>query len=302
MENIKKLRATFLSRENRLNSFYVLAFLPLILVAYFYAQWPFGIVIPIYGFIILALKQQKLSLCKEASLIQKLIGLSATATSFLLYYLLFPFFPNAAFYGAANYCVYLLGLFLIFFELNALREAFSPLFLIAAAISINFVSSLIEPLFDPYIPHFASFIVAILNTIGIEIRISPYSPTTMILQTSNATRAPLLLEFVWGCVGFTSMFIFSVIIVVVLAESPGKFKTKTLWYILGIVGTFFVNLLRIVLIFVTDYFYGYEAGAKVHYFIGYILFIAWTTVFLYIFQKKALSPRLVSSVQAAVST
>jgi len=286
MENVKKLSTTFFSPENRLNVFYVLAFLPLLLVAYFYARWPFGLMVPIYGFIIFVLKRQKLSLCKEAGLIQKLTGLSVTASSFLFYYLLSPFFPTAPFYGAANYCVYLLGLFLIFFKLNALKEAFSPLFLIAAAISINFVSNLIEPLFDPYLPYFASFIASILNTIGIGVRISARSPTLMTLQT---LRGPLPLWFAWGCVGFASLFIFSFIIIVVLVESPGNFKTKALWYVLGIAGTFFLNILRVVLIFVTDYFYGYEVGAKVHYFIGYILFIAWTTVFLYIFQKKTLA-------------
>ena len=299
MEDVRRLTTTFFSRENKLNSFYVLAFLPLLLVAYFYAQWPFGLVIPIYGFMILVLKKQKLSLCKEASLIQKLIGLLVTASSFLLYYVLSPFFPDAAFYGAANYCVYLLGLFLIFFRFNALKEAFSPLFLIAAAISINFVSSSIEPLFNPYIPYFASFIADTLKTIGIGVRISPRSPTIMVLQT---LKGPLTLQFVWGCVGFASMFIFSIIIIIVLAESPGNFKTKALWYVLGIVGTFFLNILRVVLIFVTDYFYGYEVGAFFHYFIGYILFITWTSVFLYIFQKKTLGPRLLSRAQVAVST
>jgi exosortase/archaeosortase family protein len=289
MENVKKLGTILFSEENRLNSFYVLAFLPLLLVAYFYARWPFGLVIPIYGFIIFVIKKQKLSSCKEAGPIQKLFGLLVTASSFFFYYVLVLFFSTAAFYGAANYCVYLLGLFLIFFDLNALKEAFSPLFLIAAAMSSNLVSNIIEPFFNPYIPSFASFIASILKTIGIGVRISAGSPTTMTLQT---LKGPLQLLFVWGCVGFASLFVFSIILVVVLAETPGNVKTKALWAVPGILGTFFLNILRIVLIFVTDYFYGHDVGAKVHYFIGYIFFIVWITIFLYIFQKKTLAPRI----------
>jgi phosphotransferase system glucose/maltose/N-acetylglucosamine-specific IIC component len=40
------------------------------------------------------------------------------------------------------------------------------------------------------------------------------------------------------------------------------------------------------MIFVTDYFYGYEAGAQVHYFIGYAIFITWISIFFYAFSKK----------------
>jgi exosortase/archaeosortase family protein len=289
MEKIKKTSAFLFSQENRLNSFYVLAFLPLLLVAYFYARWPFGLVIPVYGFIIFVIKKQKLSLCKEAGSIQKLFGLLVTASSFLLYYVLVLFFPTAAFYGAANYCVFLLGLFLIFFRFNALKEAFSPLFLIVGAMSSSLVSILIKPFFNPYIPSFTSFIASILKTIGIRASISAKSSTTIILQT---LKGPLPLGFVWECVGFASFFVFSVILIVVLAESPGNVKTKALWSVLGILGTFLLNILRIVLIFVTDYFYGHDVGATVHYFIGYILFIAWITIFLYIFQKKALALRI----------
>ncbi len=291
MGTINKLNAVFFSKENRLNSFYVLAFLPLLLVAYFYSQWLFGLVIPIYGFIIFVLKKQKLSLSNEAGPIQKLFGLFVTASSFLLYYVLVLFFPTAAFYGAANYCVYLFGLFLIFFSLSALKEAFSPLFLVVAAMSSGYVSNLIEPFFNPYLPNFAAFIASILTAIGLRVRISAGSPTTLTLHT---LRGSLQVMFVWGCVGFASLFVFSVILVVVLAETPGRAKTKALWAVPGILGTFLLNILRIVLIFVTDYFYGSEVGAQVHYFIGYVLFLTWTTVFLYIFQKKV----VVSTVSA----
>lgn len=260
-------------------------------MAYFYAKWPFGLVIPIYGFIILLLKKQKLATWKEGSLIQKGIGLIVTASSFLLYYVLHLLSPTVAFYGAANYCVYLVGLFLVFFKFNALKEAFSPLFLISLTITVNFVSSSIESLFDPYLPNFASFIVIMLRTIGIDAEIST---TSLAIITFQTLKGPLAVQFVWGCVGFTSLFLFSTLIIIFLAESPGNFKTKGVWYFLGIIGTFFLNILRIILIFVTDYFYGYEVGAIVHYFIGYMLFVTWTSIFLYLLLKRTISRPLLS--------
>ncbi len=121
-------------------------------------------------------------------------------------------------------------------------------------------------------------------------------------MTFQTLKGPITVQFVWGCVGFASLFLFSIIIIIVLAESPGNPKTKVSWYVVGFVGTFLLNILRIVLIFVTDYFYGYEVGAMVHYFIGYILFITWTMAFLYIFQRKTLGTGLVPDAQSAMET
>ena len=92
--------------------------------------------------------------------------------------------------------------------------------------------------------------------------------------------------FVWGCVGVSSMLIFSIILVVTLFEESASLKTKLAWASIGIIGTFILNIVRVTIIFLADYFYGYEGGAKVHYVIGYALFIAWLAIFFYTFSKR----------------
>jgi exosortase/archaeosortase family protein len=93
------------------------------------------------------------------------------------------------------------------------------------------------------------------------------------------------LLIIWGCVGFVSMFVFSVILVIIMVEDPSSTKTKVIWSILGVAGTFLVNVFRIVTLFVGFYFYGYEYD-KVHLYIGYILFFAWIALFFYLFSKR----------------
>ena len=273
-----RLHMTFFWLKKRVNLFYVLSFAPLILIAY---SEVFGVVIAMYGFILLLIKKRNLSDRHEAGKIQKVLGLTIILGSFFVYYALVPFFPSVAFYGRANYVAHIFGLFLMFFDISALREAFTPLFLIVAATSSSFISRWLELHLTPYIPHFVSLIVAILRMLGVGVK--TYHPNLIELHT---LKGPLLTEFVWGCVGVDSILIFSIILVIVLFEESGSFRAKILWSVIGILGTLFVNVIRIIIIFLADYFYGFEVGGQVHYFIGYVLFITWLAIFFYTFSKR----------------
>lgn len=278
------------STENMPKSFYLLALVPFILMYYFYLQSsfgglviPFGLVIPLYGFIILVLKKHRLFSYPKAGVFQKLFGLIVVFASFFAYFIVSPFFPNATFYGFANYSLYIIGLFLVFFQIRALKEAFTPLFLVLAFLTGSFVSDMAKSFFSPFIPHLTSFIANILSMLGIAVTYSPSKPNLIVLNTMMGS-IPLMIG--WACVGFTSMYIFSIILVVIMSEDPSSTKTKVIWSIIGVLGTFFIGIIRLVTIFVGFYFYGYEYGEIVHSFIGYILFITWSVIFLYLFSKR----------------
>ena len=278
---MNKINTTFSSFfRNRLNAFYFLAFIPLLLIVYYHIEWPFTVVIPIYGFILLLIKKHDLSLRHDAGNIQRILGLLIILGSFFVYYALVPFFPYMAFYGPANYAIYIFGLFLTFFNIPALREAFTPIFLIVAATSSSFISNWLEPYLTPYIPHFVSLIAVILKTLGVGMTTHGQ---VLVLET---VKGPLLMVFVWACVGATSMLIFSIILVVTLFEESASLKTKLVWATIGLTGTFILNIVRVTIIFLADYFYGFEVGGKIHYFIGYALFITWLAVFFYTFSKR----------------
>lgn len=254
------------------------------LLAYFYAAWPFDIAIPLYGFILLVIKKPKLFSQKEANSIQKPLGLILLLASFLLYFPLVRIFPNASFYSVANYAAFIIGLFLVFFDIHALKEAFTPLLLIVATTLTSFASELAEPVLSPYvIPSMTSLIVTIIRAIGIRTELEFLGYQIITIYTP---KGPVSAAFIWGCVGFASALIFSIILVIVLFEETCSLRTKMLWSIIGLIGVFFLNIFRVVMIFITDYFYGYEAGAQVHYFIGYAIFITWISIFFYAFSKK----------------
>jgi exosortase/archaeosortase family protein len=277
-----KLPSVSSLRGNRTNQFYVFAFAPLLLVFYYY---PFSVIIPFYGFLILILKYQKLLGFKEANSIQKILGSILVVGSFFVYYVVTLVYPGAAFYTAANYTVYLLGLFLIFFDFSALKEAFSPLFLIVAATSSSFIAKWLKPFLSPYANDIAYIILSILRVLGIDASIS-YSYNTPIFAVPSLSGKMVYGAFVYECLGAYSALVFSIILVVILFEDPGRLKVKLAYAIVGFLGTFALNIIRVTIILLADYFYGAEVGGTVHYVIGYALFSAWLAIFFYIYSKR----------------
>lgn len=283
---MNKLRITISSFfGDRLNLFYALASVPLALITYFYIEWPFSMVVPIFGFIILILKKRKLSLLSEAGALSKTFGLLFIVGSFFVYYGLVLFFPSVAYYGSANYAVYLLGLFLVFFEFSALKEAFTPLFLIVASTSSAFVAALLKPFLSPFANDFAHVIVNILGALGINARAHIYSGIPVITFESLSGRV-ISSAFIYECIGVYSALVFSIILVVILFEDPSGWRAKLTYAIAGLLGTFALNILRVTIIFLADYFYGAEVGGTIHYVIGYALFSTWLGIFFYAHSKR----------------
>jgi len=268
--------------KDRVNLFYFLAFVPLLLILY-YDAWI--LVVASYGFVFLLLKSERLRSAKEPKRLQRVLGVIAAIGSFFAYYALRIVVPTAGFYGAINYIVFLFGLFLIFFDASGLKEGFTSLFFIAAATSSSLVASWLKPYFSPFLGNVTYLIVNILRTVGVNAYFY-YSSSIPIIGFTSLSGNLVLTSFVYECIGVFSALVFSIILVIVLFEDPSGSKVKLLASVIGVLGTFALNIIRVTIILLTDYFYGVEAGATVHYIIGYALFSAWLALFLYIYSKR----------------
>ena len=278
-------------KKNRTNLFYILALAPLLLVTYYN---PFSAVIPVYGYLLLLLKQQKLNDSKKPSTIQKITGLIVTASSFFASYAVALIYPGVAFYGVGNYVIFLTGLLLTYFNLSALKEAFSPLFLIIAATSSTFLSVWLKPLLSPFATPLAYLIMNILRTLGINAYMLSISSTPTIAFRSLSGDL-MYGVFAYECIGVYSMLVFSVILVVILLEDPANAKTRLAYSIIGLTGILTLNILRVTIIFLADYYYGTQFGGNVHYVIGYALFSTWLILFLYAYAKRQTTQERITS-------
>lgn len=285
--NIPQFRQISSLLRKRVNLFYSFAFIPLFLILY-YDVWI--LVIAFYGFIFLLLKSEKLHSTRKPNTFQMLLGLIIVIGSFFIYYVLVPVFPGAGFYGAANYVVFLFGLFLVFFDLSALKQAFTPLFFITAATSSYFIAESLAPYISPFLDNIGALIVSILRILGIKANVYDSAPfgydNIPIIGFTTLSGETIYTAFVYECVGIFSAIVFSIILVIIMFEDPSSWKTRLLASIIAVSGTFAVNIIRVTIIYVTDFFYGAEAGANVHYVIGYALFSAWLVFFIYMYSKR----------------
>lgn len=276
-----KLFVAFHSMENRLNVFYILAFVPLLLIAYYDIRYLSPLM---FGFLLLLLKKHKLSACREAVHAQRALGITLILVSFIVYYALIYLFSFISFYeGAANYIMYIFGLFLTFFDLSALKQAFTPMFIVVAATSFSFISEWLELSLSPYvIPRFVSLTVTILNALGVNA--TTQYPNIITLHT---LRGPIPLLIIWACIGVYGTLLFSIIMIIVFSEEPVSLKTKTLGVVVGVIGVLVLNVIRVVIVLVLAYYYTIElAEYLIHPYLGYALFFTWLAFFLYMFSKR----------------
>lgn len=272
--------------KSRLNLFYIMALTPVILILYSgyvkrgdIVTW----VIPFYGFLLLFLKRDKMAAFAKSGRGSRVIGSVLVIASFFVYFAAVRFYAPVQFYGEANYTFHILGLFLVFFQLRALREAFSSLFLIVGSYALPFLTGGLESSLEPAIPFFAQMIDLILKTLRV--------PATLVSDRVFAIT-PLHSSVMYlgvgpWCLGIYGVSTFSILITVTLVEdSKSNLRTKLVWALGGAVGTFFVNIVRVSLIFVGIFFLGYENWPAIHAPIGYVLFITWVGCFLLVFSRR----------------
>jgi len=92
------------------------------------------------------------------------------------------------------------------------------------------------------------------------------------------------------CTGIKGMLAYGSLAILMILDVKTTYKRKAVCTIIGLIGTFFVNILRLLTIFLACYFFGIEAALDVHTHLGYGLFILWVFVFWTVAFKYLLTP------------
>ncbi|UCG45863.1 MAG: exosortase/archaeosortase family protein [Candidatus Bathyarchaeota archaeon] len=279
------LSASFRALKSRLSLFYLLAFLPLVPIEYFsyiMGRSVLSVLVPFYGFVLLFLKKDRLGQFSNPGLTQQVIGGASMVAGFLAYYLALQIrFSNFYEVGAAFYAIYIIGLFLAFFALPALKLSISVLFLVVAGGCSFYMGGWLEFYMEPLVPFFVQLMVSVLWVLGIPAFIQ--TPTMIMLETSRGF-VPVVFEA--GCVGIQSFLVFAVIVVITMMEEQASIPTRFLWSVGGVVGMFLMNILRVSMIAAVIYYFGYDRWGEIHSWIGYALFLLWLAVFLTLFSRR----------------
>jgi len=87
------------------------------------------------------------------------------------------------------------------------------------------------------------------------------------------------------CIGWEGVMGYTIIFLNLMVEIEKKNKMRVLWGFIGFIGTLFVNLLRLVLIFVVGAVWGVSSAEMIHSRSGDLIFVLWILVFFFIITR-----------------
>ena len=163
------------------------------------------------------------------------------------------FFSVSIFFLGATSCFYMIDTFYPFGLLNMLQG---------------------------FVPVIASLVVSVLNLIGYKAELLPPSSQSLGMSILKIHGIPQPIGIAWGCAGIQSLFIYTFVILLLIKGAPISFKRKIIYIAIGALGTFLVNLLRIVSICVVGVHMGSEALKMFHEYYGELFFIVWIIIYI----------------------
>jgi exosortase len=130
----------------------------------------------------------------------------------------------------------------------------------------------------PLIPFIVTLTIGMLNLFGIH----AVSDSNFISFIS-VTGAPVYLAIVSDCTGIWSLGTFTITVIIVLSSFPKSISKKSILIIgIGYLGTFCANIIRILVISLSGYYFGPTGAIEhVHVHIGWIVFSLWLVIFWY---------------------
>ncbi len=104
-----------------------------------------------------------------------------------------------------------------------------------------------------------------------------------------------------GCAGPATMGVFLAIFALMMLDIPLPPRKSAWLFLFGVVGTWFQNFVRLIILMLVGYYWGEDAMWTAHFWTIYILFPLWYLLFVYIYFRQAGSlPRIRGSGEMVV--
>jgi thaumarchaeosortase len=148
--------------------------------------------------------------------------------------------------------------------------------------------------FQILVPATAKVAAWVLNLIGYRTQWAGEFLGTPVLNASNSTGSAAF-GIAWPCSGIESLLIYSLVIILFLKAIAIPWRHKLVYFVIGAVVTFFINILRIVTIFVIAINTGgwTVEVEQFHNYFGQLYSIIWITIYpLMIIGSRALLARI----------
>ena len=150
--------------------------------------------------------------------------------------------------------------------------------------------------FQALVPVTAYCAAQLLNSMGYKTTLASGLHGTTRLKLYNASGTYLVgYDIAWPCAGVHSLILYSLVILLFLKQLKLSAFQKFVCYIVGAIVTFFLNVLRIVSIYLVTVNYGQDAATVFHDYYGELYVVLWTLAYPFLimgFQKLWLRTRV----------
>ena len=172
------------------------------------------------------------------------------------------------------------------YEVEGLKQFSISLFLLGAIGTIYMIDTFypygaFTP-FQAFVPFTASSAAQILNWMGYKTFFMPYQvqDTPVLYASGSSGQAGFAIG--WPCAGVQSLFIYTCVILLFFKKSTIPMIQKIIYFVIGAVGTYIVNILRIVSIYVVAINQGMPAAQVFHNYYGEFYSMTWIVTYLLI--------------------
>lgn len=193
--------------------------------------------------------------------------------------------------GLIDMLILLSGLVVAFYGISSFKTFWVPVMygvvLLAGYQIENFL-----PNFVALQNWMATTMTTSMQVLGISASVSGH------MVTLNTTSGPLLLNVESDCTGVQGILAFGLLSTMAVLDIKAKVSRLVPLFIIGFVGAFLINIVRLIGVFLTFEFLGIAAGTQVHVYLGYVLFIIWVMAF-WSLAFRYLLPAKTSSLKAS---
>jgi len=148
----------------------------------------------------------------------------------------------------------------------------------------------------------AACAAALLDILGytFALTFTPGLDSMPIIRTQSGGQM-VAIGIAWPCAGVHTLFLYTLIILLLFKKSNISSFRKTLYFIVGAIGTYSVNVLRIIAYFLIRVNEGLTAAQTFHDIYGELLFIVWILLYILLIiciQKFRLAEKTIQGIQA----
>jgi len=187
--------------------------------------------------------------------------------------------------GIIDLLIIFLGTILAFYGIRSLRFFWVPA-TYGVVLILGYQIVNLTPSLGALQDWLAGVMASVLNALGISSTVSGE-----VVSMSSPHGAPILLDVGGPCTGVQGIIAFGMLSTMTLLDlKPSKSRLIPIFAI-GFIGAFLINIVRLLLMFLTYEFASLDTALTLHIYVGYIVFIAWVVVFWAIAFRYLVAPK-----------